>query len=79
MIKVEFYMGFSRLDRVYYCMKGSSPTIPKCRTGVILEINTGKESVEFTIFGEDNNSVTVPYEHVFKDRQLCLAYVASCS
>ena len=36
----------------------------------------GKESV-FVVHDERDNIVDVPYEHIFKNQQLCFAYAAS--
>lgn len=71
------YKGFSIGDRVYYYKKGCCPSLPSCLIGAILKIQTGKESATFVVHDERDNIVDVPYEHIFKNQQLCFAYAAS--
>lgn len=71
------YKGFSVGDRVYYYKKGCCPSLPSCLIGAILKIQTGKESATFVVHDERDNIVDVPYEHIFKNQQLCFAYAAS--
>lgn len=78
MIKTEFYMGFSREDSVYYYTKDRLGK-PCCKSGIILEIDSAKEPVMFTLINESNNIVSVPYEHIFKSRNLCFAYASAAN
>lgn len=71
------YKGFFVGDRVYYYKKGCCPSLPSCLIGAILKIRTGKESATFVVHDEKDNIVDVPYEHIFKNQQLCFAYAAS--
>ena len=75
MNETKTYKGFSVGDRVYYYKKGCCPSLPNCLIGAILKI--WKESATFVVHDERDNVVDVPYEHIFKNQQLCFAYAAS--
>lgn len=77
MNETKTYKGFSVGDRVYYYKKGCCPSLPNCLIGAILKIRTGNESATFVLHDERDNVVDVPYEHIFKNQQLCFAYAAS--
>lgn len=71
------YKGFSLEDTVYYYQKGTSPSCPTVGIGAIIRIFTEGETAMFHIFGENEELMIIPYEHVFKNQKLCYAYATS--